>query len=144
MEMFMKTLKKLSVLLLPLVLLFSQASLAQEEGCGKLLKMCAKALPANAAAIKHALKACKPLRQCRSECRQEKRSCKSECRTLKGAEKRQCKAECRGTKKVCKDECRVSYKTQECGVAQLALGGSAAKTVIACKEAAACIRENMK
>jgi hypothetical protein len=126
--------------------------------CIDAIASCAKAAVGPAQAIADTIRECKALRQCKKECRQEKRDCKKEAR----GEKKECKEECRdkfGTgkdyrdcadncrddkkeakgeckeeKEVCKDTCLGTYKTPECEAARKVM----LPTIGACAQAIAC------
>jgi len=110
------------------------------------------------AADKDVIGACKALRQCKKECRQEKRDCKKEARGEKkdckeecrdkfgtGKDYRDCadncrdykkdaKSECKEEKEVCKDSCIGTYKTPECEAARKVM----LPTIGACAQALFC------
>jgi hypothetical protein len=87
------TLCFLSTVLADSVLADSVENEAESKDCTAKVIACAGAVTGGAGAI---IKECKALRQCKKECREEKRDCKKEAR---------------GEKKSCKDECRDQFGT---------------------------------
>jgi len=124
--------------------------------CGLAINKCREAT--TDAADKDVIGACKALRQCKKECRQEKRDCKKEargekkdckeeCRDKFGTgkdyrncadecrdDKKEAKSECKEEKQVCKDTCVGTFKTPECEAARKVM----LPTIGACAQALFC------
>lgn len=97
--------------------------------------------------VKASRDACKELRGCKKEARQEKRQCKQGCKGLKGKAKRQCKKECRQDKRAAKRSCKEAYKTAACVKARRSIVSRITKAVVKlaksekCREALANLKE---
>lgn len=165
----MRHLLKLSVISLCLGTGLSQEAPSQEQtdtdskNCVGALTACTTAAATLSGGIVGQLKACKPLRECKKRCRDDKGDCKDEARAEKqdckeeckdeygsGKEFRDCKQDCRQGKRAekrvcredkreCKDVCRDTLKSGECQTARKAVLGSAVVAVPACIQFAACV-----
>jgi hypothetical protein len=156
------TLCFLSTVLADSVLADSVENEAESKDCTAKVIACAGAVTGGAGAI---IKECKALRQCKKECREEKRdckreargekkSCKDECRDQFGTgkdyrncadscrdDKKEEKGECKETKTECKDVCRDTFRTPECKAARIS---AATVSIPACVAMVACIAASEK
>jgi hypothetical protein len=139
---------------------------AESKNCTKQILACGVSLGAIVPAALNASHACKPLRECKKEVRQEKRECKKDARSDKKDCKAECRAkfgsgkdyrdcakscrddkheskdECKETKKEEIDVCRDTFKTPACTDARKLFGGAAAAGIPSCATATSCIAAN--
>ena len=138
---------------------------ADSKKCIDAIASCAKAAIGPAQAIADTIRECKALRQCKKECRQEKRDCKKEARGEKkdckeecrdkfgtGKDYRDCedncrddkkdaKSECKEEKEVCKEVCRNEFKTEECKAARTAIIKEGLSAIPSCATVVQCVGE---
>lgn len=153
---------------------FSQDSFSQEQAdretkrCADSRDGCLGAAAGFGVGIVGQLKPCKALRECKKECRTEKRDCKKDARSDKKdckqdckdrlgsgkafrdckkscrEDKRDTKKDCREEKRECKNICRGTFKTPECKRAKKVANSSAVVGVPACAAFVACISQSQK
>jgi hypothetical protein len=137
---------------------------ANAASCAAAVKLCTKSAKKLGASTAKTLAQCREVRECRQECRGEKRSevkgcrgnkrdCRSDCRKRFGKgrdfrkcvrscrkDKRSCTRDARQEKRSCRKVCRSTFLTPECRRARLKVLGSSLKSIAACATLVSCAK----
>lgn len=143
---------------------FGAVPRAEASSCALVVQRCARNAAKLGGKTANVIASCRAVRECRQDCRAEKRQVAGACRQDKGAcvsdcrrrfgggrDFRQCRRSCRADKRGCVREarqdkrscrrvCRETFLTPECRKARFKILGSSLRTIAACAAVATCVK----